>query len=193
MVLDVLHQAVRILAHSEEVRFLLRRLHLAAAVRALAVHQLGLSPEAFAGRAVQAFVFTLVDIALLVHLFEHLLDLLLVVLVRGADKAVIGGVHQVPDPLDLRGGLVHILLWGDAGVLRLQLDLLAVLVCAGLEADVEAFFSFEAGDGVSKNDLIGIADVRLSRRVSDRGGDIVRFLCTFLTHDVFPPVVFLPP
>ena len=44
MSVDVLDQLGRILAHTEEIGLLLGRFHLAAAVRALAVHQLGLCP-----------------------------------------------------------------------------------------------------------------------------------------------------
>ena len=93
MLVDVVDQPIRVLTHTEEIRLFLGRLHLAAAVRALAVHQLGRGPEGLAGRAVQALVGSLVNVALLVKLLENLLYLLLVIIVRGADELVIGSVH----------------------------------------------------------------------------------------------------
>ena len=176
MLLDVLHQAVGVLAHAEEVGFLLRVHDRTAAVRTAAVFQLALGPEGLAGLAVLALVAALVDIALIVQLFEDLLHLFLVHGVGGADELVIGGVHQVPDLLDLSSDVVHMLLRGDARSLGLFLDLLAVLVRAGLEVYVVAGHALVARDRVGQHDLIGVADVRLRRGVGDRRRDIIGFL-----------------
>ena len=59
-----------------------------------------------------------------------------VVVVGGADEAVVGDVHQLPQVQDALGALhdvVHELLGGHSGRLGLVLDLLAVLVGAGQE------------------------------------------------------------
>ena len=189
MGIDVLNQPVRILAHTEEVSLFLGRLHRSSAVRALAVHQLGLGPEGLAGSAVHALIAVLVDIALLIELLENLLHLDLVIRVRGTDKAVIGGVHQVPDPLNLRCHAVHEFLRGNAGLLGLQLDLLSVLVGTGLEPHVKSLLSLVAGDGVGQHDLIGVADVRLARGISDRRRNIIRFFNLF--HDEFLQITAL--
>ena len=87
--------------------------------------------------------------------------------VGGADKAVIGGVHNVPDALDFAGHIVHILLGGDAGGFGLFLDLLAVLVGAGLKIHIVAAQALEAADGVGQDDLIGVSDVRLAGGIGD--------------------------
>ena len=87
------------------------------------------------------YILALVDVALLVHLLEDLLDGGHVVVVGGADEAVVGDVHQLPQVQDAPGALhdaVHKLLGGDAGLLGLVLDLLAVLVGAGQEHDLAA-------------------------------------------------------
>ena len=63
------------------------------------------------------------------------------VVVGGADEAVIADVHQLPQILDALGALDDVideLLRRNAGLLGLQLDLLAVLVGAGQELDVVA-------------------------------------------------------
>ena len=176
MLLDVLHQAVGVLAHLEEVCFLLGVHARAAAVRAAAVLELALGPEGLARLAVLALVRALVDIALIVQLLEDLLHLLLVHRVGGADELIVSGVHQIPDRLDLARDLVDMLLRRDAGSLCLLLNLLAVLVGAGLEVDIVAGHALVARDRVGQHDLIGVADVRLRRGVCDRRRDIIRFL-----------------
>ena len=89
VLVDMLYQSVRVFAHAEEVGLLLGRLHLPAAVRAFAVHQLGFRPERLAGGAVHPLVSPFVDVSLSVHTLEDLLHLGLMIIVRGADEFVI--------------------------------------------------------------------------------------------------------
>ena len=168
VLLDMLHQAVGVLAHAEEVCFLLGVYARAAAVRAAAVLQLALGPEGLTRLAVFALVRTLVNIALIIQLFEDLLHLFLVHRVGGADELVIGGVHQIPDGLNLTGNLVNVLLRRDAGCLGLLLNLLTMLVRAGLEINVVTGHALVACDSVGQHDLVGVADVRLRRGIGDR-------------------------
>ena len=176
MLLDVLHQAVSVLAHLKEVCFLLGVYARAAAVRAAAVLELALGPEGLARLAVFALVGALIDVALVVQLLEDLLHLFLVHRVGGADELVVGGVHQVPDCLDFARDLVNVLLRRDAGSLCLLLDLLAVLIGAGLEIDIVAGHALIARDRVGQHDFVGVADVRLCRGVGNGRRDIIGFL-----------------
>ena len=66
MAVNMLDQTIRVFAHLKEVRFFLCRLHFAAAVRTLAVHQLGLGKEGLAGRAVHSLVISFVNIPLVI-------------------------------------------------------------------------------------------------------------------------------
>ena len=176
MLVDVVDEPGGVLAHLEEVGLLLGGLHLAAAVGAAAVLELGGGEEGLAGGAVHALVGPLVDVALVVELLEDPLDLPLVILVRGADELVVGGVHQIPDGPDVAGHPVHVGLRLHPRLLGLLLDLLAVLVGAGLEEHVVAHEPLVAGDGVRQHDLVHVADVRRGRGVSDGRSDIVRSL-----------------
>ncbi len=147
----------------------------AAAVGAHAVLQLALGPEALAGGAVLALVGALVDVALFVHLLEDALDGGHVIVVGGADEAVVGNVHQLPQVLHAvlaDDDPVHELLGRDAGGLGLLLDLLAVLVGAGEEHHVIALQALVAGDGVGGHGAVGVADVQIVRGVVNGGGDI---------------------
>ena len=168
VLLDVLHQAVGVLAHAEEVCLLLSVYTRAAAVRAAAVLQLALGPEGLTRLAVFALVRTLVNIALIIKLFEDLLHFFLMHRVGGADEFVIGGVHQIPDGLNLTGNLINVLLRRNAGCLGLLLNLLTMLVRTGLEVNIVTGHALVACDSVGQHDLVGVADVRLRRGVGDR-------------------------
>ena len=92
MLINVLDQSVRILAHTEEISFFFRRFYHAAAVRALAVHQLGLCPERFTRGTIHTFVCSLVDIALIIETLEDLLYLLLMILIGSTDELIIRNI-----------------------------------------------------------------------------------------------------
>ena len=171
--------AVGILGQTEEVSLLLGVHNGAAAVRAAAVDELALGPEALAGGAVLADILALVDVALLVHLLEDLLDGLDMVVIGRADESVIADVHQLPQILDALGALHNVinkLLRGDAGLLGLQLDLLAVLIGAGQELDIVALQALVAGHGIGRHSAVGMADMQLIAGVIDRRSDVEFFL-----------------
>jgi len=153
--------------------------HLAAAVGALAVHQLAVGPEALAGLAVVADVLALVDVTLLVELGKDLLAGLHVVVVGGADEAVVADVQQLPQVLDGGHDLIDVLLGGHARVGSLVLNLLAVLVGAGQEHDVIALHPLEAGQRIARHSGVAVADVQLVAGVVDGGGDVK---CFMLAH-----------
>ena len=171
--------AVSILGQTEEISLLLGVDNGAAAVRAAAVDELALGPEALTGGAVFADILALVDVALLVHLLEDLLDGLNMVVIGRADEAVVADVHQLPQILDALGALhdvINKLLRGDAGLLGLQLDLLAVLIGAGQELDIVALQALVAGHGIGCHSAVGMADMQLIAGVIDRRSDVEFFL-----------------
>ena len=162
MLIDILDQPVRILAHLEEICLFLRRLDLAPAVRTFPVHELGLCEKGLARRAVHAFIISFINISLLIELLKDLLHLLLMVCIRRTDKFVIRSIHQIPDPLDLSRHIVHELLRSDPCFLCLELDLLSVLVRPCLEEHIVSLAPLVARDRVREHDLIGVSDVRLA-------------------------------
>ena len=181
VLLDMLHKSVLILAHPEEVRFLALFVDFASAVGAFPVYELSVRPERFAGRAVPALVLALVYVALVVELLEYLLDRRLVVVVRGAYKFVVAGVHKIPDTLYLGGHAVYVFLGRRPRRFGQFLDLLSVLVGAGAEENVVAHIASEPRDGVGQDYLVGVAYMRLARRVGYRRRDIV-FTFFFVWH-----------
>ena len=92
MLINVLDQSVRILAHTEEVSLLLGRFYHTAAVRALAVYQLGLRPERLTGSTVHSLIGPLVNITLIIETFEYLLYLLLMILIGSTDELIIRNI-----------------------------------------------------------------------------------------------------
>ena len=171
--------AVRVLGQAEEIGLFLGVHNRAAAVGAAAVDELALGPKALAGGAVLADILALVDVALFIHLLEDFLDGGNMVVVGGADEAVIADVHQLPQILDALGALDDVideLLRRNTGLLGLQLDLLAVLVGAGQELDVVALQPLVAGHSVGSDGAVGMADVQLIAGIIDRRCNVEFFL-----------------
>ena len=173
---NMLHQAVGILAHSEEVSLLLSIHTFTATVGAFAVYQLAFGPEGLTGGAILSLISALINITLFIHSLENLLDFLLMHGVGGADKAVVGGIHQVPNALDLGADIVYILLRGDACGLCLLLDFLTVLIRAGLEIYIVACLPLITGNGIGQYDFVSIADMGLCRGIGNCSCNIIGFL-----------------
>src|SRR5690242_17823803 len=91
---------------------------------------------------------------------------------RGTDKAVVRYVKSIAHTLEKTRHFIRKCARFDTlSACRLG-HLEAVLVGAGLEAHVAATGSLEARDRVGGNCLIGVADVRRTVRVADRGRDV---------------------
>ena len=169
-----------VLTQAEEIGFLLRIHDLAAAVGTLAVLELALRPERLAGLTVLALIGAFINVTLVIHLAEDLLDGLHMIVVRSADKAVVTDVHQLPeveDALFTLDNVVHEFLGRHAGGLGLVLDLLTVLVRSREEHDIVAREPLIARHGIRRHGAVAVADVELVRGIVDGGGDIE---CLFL-------------
>ena len=107
------------------------------------------------------------------------------VVIRGADEAVIGNVHQLPQITDATGTVhnaVHKLLRRHTGLIGLLLDLLAVLIRAGEKHNVLALQAVIAGNRIRGHRAVGVADVQLIGGVIDRCCDIERIF----SHSCIP-------
>jgi len=181
--------AVGVLGETEEVCFLLGVLNLTAAVGALAVHKLALGPEALAGLAVFAGVLALIYIAVFIHLLEDLLNGGNVIVIGGADEAVVGDVHQLPEVLYAslaQNDIVNELLGSHAGLGGLVLYLLAVLIGTGEEHDLMAGEALIAGNGVGCHGAVSMAYMELIAGIINRRCDI-----KFLVFHLFSPSKFI--
>ena len=176
-------EALCIVGKLEEVCSFLHWANFSAAVWALAVNELGFSKEAFARHAVEAFVFALIDVALIIKLLEDLGNLFLVHWVRCSDELVVGCVETVPVIPDLSCSFVYKLLRCDTSCFSLFLNLLAVFVSTCLEVNIIALFTSETCDSVGKNDFVGVADVWAAGCVSNSCGNIIRSTL-FVFHDI---------
>ena len=173
--INVGKELFRIVAHLEEISLLARLLNGTSAVGALTVHDLRFGEEGFTGSAIPALVISLINIALIVKTGEDLAYGLHVIVVGGADKAVVGGVHLIPHALDLACHAVHVKLGGDARFLGKVLDLLAVLVRAGAEEHVKAALALIACNGIRHDHLVGVAKMGLAGCVCDCCCQIILF------------------
>ena len=169
----MLDQPVRIFAHFKEICLFLCRFYLPTAIRAFPVHQLGFRPKRLARGTVHSLVCPFINVSLFIKLFKDLLHLFLMPFICRTDKVIIGSIHQVPQLSDRSGHAVHILLRSNAGRLRLQFDLLSMLIRPCLEKNVITVFSFKPGNTVCQYNFINISNMRFPGCISDRCGDII--------------------
>ena len=180
MRVDVFDQARRIFLHAEEICLFLLRMDISSADRAFSLRRkLRLRVERLALRAVQAVILSLVNIALLIKALENLLNLDDMVLVRRADEAIVGCVHEIPDALNFCRRFVDEFLRLHALFNSTRLYLLPVLIGAGLEPDIVSVRPLITCNRIRKNNLVGIADMRLARRVGNCRCDVV---FSFILH-----------
>ncbi len=101
------------------------------------------------------------------------------VVIGGADEAVVADVHQLPQIFDGGDDPVNVLLGGHACIGGLILDLLAVLIGAGQEHDFLALHPLEAGQRVAGHGGVTVADVQLVGGVINGGCDVE---CVVFAH-----------
>ena len=142
-------------------------MHLASAVRALSVHKLALCPEGFARRAIPAFIFTFIDIALIIKLLKNLLYAFLVPFICGTDEIIVCDVHQFPQIFDLRHNSVHILLRLHALFHSNLFNLLSVLVRPCEKHYVVSCQAFKSRNAVCRSCTVSMPNVKLITRVVD--------------------------
>ncbi len=121
-----------------------------------------------------------INVAVLLHAPPDFLRRAVMALFRGVDEVVIGAAHRLHHRFEARHVAVAQLAGGQALLGGGLLHLLAVLVGAGQEIDVVAVEPHEPGNGVGRNRLIGVADMRHPVRVGNRSGDVERRFCRAL-------------
>ena len=179
MCVDIVNKFICIFAHFEEICLFFCRYARTSAVRTFAVYKLRLCEEGFTRCTVHSFIMSLVDISLCIHFFEDLFHLLLMIFICCTDKFIIRSVHQIPDPFDLTGHVIYEFLRCNACFFCLQLDLLAMLICSCLKIYVISLLSLKTCDGICKNNLISISDMRFTGCVRNGSADIISLLFHF--------------
>ena len=179
MGLNVINQPILILGKTEEIALLAGLLHRTAAIRTAAIFELKLRPEGLTGRAIPALILTLVNIALIMKFAEDLLYGLHMALVRRADKVRVINIHQLPELLDAIYDVIDIFLRRHAGVARLALDLLTMLIRSSQEENIIARHLLKAGHRVRRSRTVAMADMQIIARIINRRCDVER---RFLAH-----------
>ena len=87
--------------------------------------------------------------------------------ISGANELVVGRVHQIEQTTDHPGHIIHKRLGVFPGRFGFFFDLLTVFIGAGHEEDVVTFLTFTARDRIRENDLVDVADVRLTGGVGN--------------------------
>ena len=176
MLFDELQPPILVFAHFKEVAFLFHLLYRTMAVGAAVVFiQLTLQPVGFAGYAVQALVVFLIDIALLINFLQCVLNNLMMTLLAGADKVIVGDIQLFPQQLEVSNNCIYILNRGYAFFLSLTLDFQTVLVTAGQKEYIFTLQTVKACQAVSDSCAIGMAYMQIVTR-------IINWCCNIITR-----------
>ena len=174
--LDVVNEPLLVRAEFE-IPIRLRELHHLAVARGEgAVGQAFLlGDEGLFLRGVKPIAAGLVEVPLGMELREDGLDNFLVARLRGADEVVVREAELGDEGLPAHGQLIAIGLRGFAVGLRGLLDLLPVFIETGEEEDLLAQRATAPGDDIRDDLLVGMAEVRLTVHVINRGRDVETF------------------
>ena len=180
MDLEMLEQRLIVLGQPKEEVRLFDLLGLLVMYRAgAAIVEVLLLLERLAAFAVQALVIVLVEHRLaglwtagVPQPAEQLLYSEFVALVGRADELVVGNAQRGPRVLEVLGVLVDIRLRGKASLSGALGDFLAVFIGAGQEVRLVAALAMRAGDHVSDDLFVRVAQVRAAVDVVDGGGDV---------------------
>ena len=150
-------------------------MNLPAAVRAFAVLQLALCPEALAGGAVFPLIGSFVNVALFIHLLEYALDRFNMIVISGPYETVVGDIHQLPEvqyAVFTGDYPVYKFLGADPGLPGLFLNLLTMLVGTGKEHHIIAAKPLISCNSVGGHGAVGMAYMQLVGGVIDRRCDV---------------------
>ena len=124
--------------------------------------QLRLCPEALTRCAVLTLVFSLIDISQIVQALENLLYGFNVVVISGADVAVIADVHFFPQCLKGLDDLIYIFFRRDTLFRRFLFDFQTVFIGSGEENHIIALHSSESCNRITGNCGIAVPDMGIS-------------------------------
>ena len=97
VILNVFQNTVSIFGHLEEISFFSNFLYRTTTIRTTTILiQLQLCPETFTRRAIKSLIGPLVNIPLVINPAENLLHYLLMTLLGGTEKIVIGNIQHIP-------------------------------------------------------------------------------------------------
>ena len=177
LLLVELQELVLIGGELEEVAGLLdpldRRALRSAAYLVLADDGLVLGVIGLVAHRVPAGVRVEIDVAIVRHALPDRLAGAMVFFFRGADEAVVANVEDAVHVLELRGVARRQIGRRQAFLRRGLHHLLAVLVGAGEKEHVLAIEPLEARQGIGRDRLIGVADMRYAVGIGDRGRDVI--------------------
>jgi hypothetical protein len=178
---DLFDQPRLILTHSEKV-VLLRDLNdRTKAIRTFAIHEVLFGPESLVRDAVPALIIVLIDLSSIVEILENLLNDPFMAEFCRTDEVVIGDIQPLPEGLETFHHFIAVSLWIHSPLLSSSLHLLTMFVCTRQEEDPTSFQSLVAGEYISGDRGVGMADMGNVVDVVDRSSD-VEFFFRFQRH-----------
>ena len=170
---DIINEPLLMLAEFEVIILLAQFLHLAIdGIKLAILVAIFLGQKRFLFRGIEADVFVLIKLALVVKLLKHLGHHRLMAGVRGAHEVVIGNAELLDERLPILRQPVAIRLGILPGGLGGLLDFLAMLIQAGQVKDLLAKTPARARDHVGDHLLVSMPEMRLAIDVIDGCRDV---------------------
>ncbi len=182
---DQVTQAISVVREAKEVVFLFYHFRTCQVDRAAASTEFSFAIKLLAAHAVEATIGALVDVAALsagVPELAHAVQMAGVI--AGANEIIIREIQQFAEPAKVRGVAVHQRLRWNALALGCPHVLQAVLVRSSQEPHLVSCEPVIACQGVSQNELQGMAEMRPAVDIGKGGSDIpgVVVLCAGNGH-----------
>ena len=195
---DIFQPTVGILGHFEEIGFFTDPLQRTAAIGAHMIFvQFVFWPEGFARYTVPAFVFSFVNISVVIGTLEQHLHHFLMTFFGGTNEVIIGNIQFFPKLLEHANNLIGVFNRGNPCFFGFLFNLLAVFIRTGQEKDIIAVQTLETSHAVRNGCAIGMSDVQFRTGVVNRGGNVVlwffaheKFLLYEITDDIVSSAIF---
>ena len=114
------------------------------------------------------------------------------IIIRCADKTVIGDIHQFPEILDPLGtfyNIIHKLLRCDLCFFCLLLNLLSVLIGSGQKHDIITAHTFISRDRIRRHRAVSMSDMQFVGRVINWGCNI-EFTLAHVSSSIYLSICF---
>ena len=120
-----------------------------------------LSPKRFARSTIIAFIFSLINIALVIKLLENILDILFVILISRPYKIIIVNIHHFPKFFYVFYNTINIFLWFHAKFLSFFFYLLTMFISTSSKENIITLNFLKSLDAINCNSAVSMTNVKI--------------------------------
>ena len=166
---------VLVAAHAEKIVGFLDDFRGLVVVRAFTVHQLAFGVKPFAAEAVQALVFAVVDVPVVIYFLEDLFDHSHMGGIGRTNEGVVADIEFGPQILEERADVIHVGFGGHPAVFGGLDDFIAMLVRSRQKIGVTVPHGLEAPGNIRHDGGVGMPQVGFGIHIIDWRRDVEGF------------------